>query len=179
MTDQATISPGPSTSADRPLYEGRINGFAGKSAEGRQQELVDREELRELTAIYAHRAAQGGVSIDDLFTDDGAMIFHYPGQPAVEARGRAALDEMFKGLADATNRPLAMIHNNLVRIDGDEAEGICSIELRMILDGKSMIGSGYYKDRMRRVDGTWKFVVRDMNFIHWVPIQKGWADGPM
>ena len=142
------------------------------------QELIDREELRELTAIYAHRAAQG-VSLADLFTDDGAMLFRYPGQPAAEARGRAAIDGMFKDLAQAVHRPLPMIHNNLVRIDGDDAEGICSIELRLTQDGKSMIGSGFYKDRMRRENGTWKFVERDMHFIHMVPIQKGWADGPV
>jgi ketosteroid isomerase-like protein len=178
MTDQATLSPQPTISSGRELYQGRIDGFAGKSADARQQEMIDREELRELTAIYAHRAAQG-VSLADLFTDDGAMLFSYPGQPAAEARGRAALDAMFKDLASAEHRPLPMIHNNLVKIDGDEAEGICSIELRLTQNGQSMIGSGFYKDRMRRVNGTWKFVERDMHFIHMVPIQKGWADGPV
>jgi ketosteroid isomerase-like protein len=166
MTDQAT----------RQLYEGRINGFAGKSAEARQQEIVDRDELRELTAIYAHRAAQG-VSAADLFTDDGAVILRMPGQPAYEVRGRKAVDEMFGGLAEAVHRPLPMIHNHIIRVSGDNAECICSIELRMTQDGKSMIGSGYYKDRMRRENGTWKFVERDLQFIHLVPIQQGWAEG--
>ena len=165
-------------SASRALYEGRINGFAGKSAEARQQELLDREELRELIATYAHRAAQG-VSMADLFTDDGAMLMRLPGQPPTEARGRAAIDQRFRNRTDALLRPLPMIHNNLVRIDGDQAEGICSIELRVTQHGQSMIGSGYYKDRMRRENGTWKFVERDMHFIHLVPIQKGWADGPV
>jgi hypothetical protein len=68
-----------------------------------------------------------------------------------------------------------MIHNHLVRISGDEAVGICSNELRMTQDGKSMIGSGFYEDRLRRENGHWRFVVRDMTFIHWVPIQQGWA----
>ena len=46
---------------------------------------------------------------------------------------------------------------------------------RMTENGKSMIGSGYYLDQMRRENGRWRFVVRDMHFIHWVPIQEGWA----
>jgi hypothetical protein len=45
----------------------------------------------------------------------------------------------------------------------------------MTENGKSMIGSGYYLDQMRRENGRWRFVVRDMHFIHWVPIQEGWA----
>jgi hypothetical protein len=158
----------------RALYEGRIDGFRGKSGPQRLQELIDREELRELTAIYAHRVAQG-VSIADLFTDDGGFIVNYPNRPKTETRGRAALDKMFAGTAKSPIRPLPMIHNHLVEITGNDARGICSNELRMTENGKSMIGSGYYLDQMRRENGRWRFVMRDMHFIHWVPIQEGWA----
>jgi hypothetical protein len=68
-----------------------------------------------------------------------------------------------------------MIHNHVISISGDEAIGVCSNELRMTENGRSMIGSGYYQDSYRRENGRWKFVLRDMTFIHWVPIQEGWA----
>jgi len=169
----AAIAPGKATDG-RQLYEGRRDGFLKKTPAQRMQELIDREELRELTAIYAHRVAQG-VSIADLFTDDGAFILNYPGRPRTETRGRAALDKSFANTASSPIRPLPMIHNHLVEVRGDNAAGICSNELRMTENGKSMIGSGYYLDQMRRENGRWRFVVRDMHFIHWVPIQEGWA----
>jgi hypothetical protein len=50
--------------------------------------------------------------------------------------------------------------------------------LRIPERGKSIIASGYYEDRYRRVDGTWHFVRRDTTFLHWVPIQEGWARPP-
>ena len=156
------------------LYEGQQTGFEGKTSEQQLKELIDREQIRELTARYAHRVAHG-VSIADLFTDDGAFILRYPGRPVRETRGRAALDKLFTASAANPARPLPMIHNHLVRINGDQAIGICSNELRMTEDGKSMIGSGYYEDQLRRESGHWRFVVRDMTFIHWVPIQQGWA----
>ena len=31
------------------------------------------------------------------------------------------------------------------------------------------------EDKLRREDRAWKFVVRDVTFFHWVPIQQGWA----
>jgi len=156
------------------LYDGRLTGFEGKTPEQQLKELVDREEIRELTARYAHRVAHG-VSIADLFTDDGAFILRYPDRPVRETRGRVALDKLFAASAANPDRPLPMIHNHLMRIDGDQAVMICSNELRMTEGGKSMIGSGYYEDQLRRENGHWRFVVRDMTFIHWVPIQQGWA----
>jgi len=171
----ATAPAAPGMAADgRQLYEGRRDSFLKKTSAQRMQELIDREELRELTAIYAHRVAHG-VSIADLFTDDGAFILNYPGRPRTETRGRAALDKSFANTASSPIRPLPMIHNHLVEVHGDNASGICSNELRMTENGKSMIGSGYYLDQMRRENGRWRFVVRDMHFIHWVPIQEGWA----
>jgi ketosteroid isomerase-like protein len=165
----------PGTGVDgRRLYEGRRDAFLGKTPGQRMQELIDREELRELTAIYAHRVAQG-VSIADLYTDDAVFIVNYPNRPKTETRGRAALDKLFEETAHRTVTPLPMIHNHIVEVHGDNATGICSNELRMVENGKSMIGSGYYLDQMRRVNGHWRFVVRDMHFIHWVPIQEGWA----
>ena len=56
-----------------PLYRGRIASFTGTSGAEKLQELIDREQITELTAIYAQRVAHG-VSVADLFIDDGAYI---------------------------------------------------------------------------------------------------------
>lgn len=160
--------------AQQPLYAGRNQPFAGKSLEQKIQELADREEIRELTAIYAHRVAHG-LSIADLFTDDGAYIHIRPGRPDNVVRGRAALEEHFKDRPAEAEHPLPMIHNFIIAIDGDEGRGINSNELRISDDGKSIIASGYYEDRYRRENGRWRFAMRKITFVHWVPIQQGWA----
>jgi hypothetical protein len=153
--------------ASRPLYEGRLDSFRGKSPAQTLQELVDREQIRDLIAIYAHRVAHG-VSIADLFTDDGVYINRRgPDGPVSEARGRKALEARF-GKMSAPGTAMPMIHNYLLSIHGDEATGICSNELRITENGQSIIASGYYQDKLRRETGQWKFVVRDVTFFHWV-----------
>jgi hypothetical protein len=71
-----------------------------------------------------------------------------------------------------------MIHNELISVQGDEATGMCSVEIRLASNGTSVVASGCYKDRFRREDGHWKFVERDVSFFHWVPLQQGWAKRP-
>lgn len=157
------------------LYIGRHDAFAGKSLEAKIQELADREEIRELVATYAHRMAHGPAAAD-LFTDDGAYINRGTAEvPPNEVRGRAALDRHFGDRTAWAERPLPMIHNHLISIDGDEAKGFCSVEIRLAANGRSIIASGYYKDRYRREHGRWKFTERDCSFFHWVPLQQGWA----
>lgn len=146
-----------------------------KTLEQQVQELADREEIKELTARYAHGVARGeGASVAALFTDDGTFLNRFPGQPVTEVRGRDALNKFYGAIQ--RNFALPCIHNHLITLAGDEATGTCSIEVRITRSGQSMIGSGYYEDRFRRENGRWKFVVRDCTFFHFVPIQQGWAE---
>jgi hypothetical protein len=50
-----------------------------------------------------------------------------------------------------------------------------SPHLRLASNGASIVASGLYRDRYRRVDEQWKFAERDAAFFHWVPLDKGWA----
>ncbi|MEW6298068.1 MAG: nuclear transport factor 2 family protein [Thermodesulfobacteriota bacterium] len=147
-----------------------------KTLEQHVQELLDREEIKELTARYAHGVARGeGAAVAALFTDDGVFINCLPGQPVTEVRGREALNKFYGAIK--RNVALPCIHNHLITVAGDEATGTCSIEVRITRNGQSMIGSGYYEDRFRRENGRWKFVARDCTFFHFVPLRQGWAEG--
>jgi hypothetical protein len=162
----------------KAIYEKTFDAFDGKTLEQKVQEIADREEIKELVSRYAHRVARG-VSVADLFTDDGAYIHHRPGRPVEETRGRAALDKHYAASADVVGKgrvALPMIHNHLIDISGNTATGLCSIELRTADKGQSIIASGYYDDSYRRENGRWKFVVRDVHMFHWVPLQEGWAN---
>ncbi|MBM4259453.1 MAG: nuclear transport factor 2 family protein [Deltaproteobacteria bacterium] len=147
-----------------------------KTIEQQVQELTDREEIKELTARYAHSVARGeGASVAALFTDDGTFINRFPGQPVTEVHGQEDLNKFYGAIQ--RNTALPCIHNHLITLNGNEATGTCTIEVRINRKGQSMIGSGYYEDRFRRENGRWKFVLRDCTFFHFVPIQQGWAEG--
>ena len=160
----------------QPLYIGRLDSFRNKTLEQKIQELADREEIRDLIAIYAHRVAHG-LANADLFTDDGAYINRRTlDSPGTVVRGRKELDAHFIARPGGAGTAMPMIHNHVISVDGDVASAICSIELRVSdAAGTSMIASGYYQDRLRRENGQWKFVERDVSFFHWVPLHEGWG----
>ena len=161
------------------IYTRRLDSFRGKSPEAQIQEVADREQIRDLTATYAHRVAHG-LANADLFTDDGAYINRRSlDDPGTEVSGRAELDAHFVVRPGAAGSAMPMIHNHLIEISGDEAKAICSIELRLSENGTSVIASGFYQDQLRRENGRWKFVVRDVTFFHWVPLSEGWAKAPV
>lgn len=164
----------PSASSS-PIYLLEFTAFQNKTADQCMQEIMDREEIRELLGRYAHQTARG-MNVSTLYTDDGAFIVRIPGRPVQEMRGREALAKVYGPMATMANPPKPQIHNSLLVISGDDATGICSNEVRVVENGQSIIGSGYYEDTFRRVNGRWKFVVRSATFFHWVPIQQGWAE---
>jgi hypothetical protein len=161
-------------SSDKPLYKKPFTAFQNKTLEQKVQEIADREEIRELIGRYAHGVAHG-ISVAHLFTDDGTFIMGVPGSPDQQVKGRKEIDKFYGTVVGTEGKTLPMIHNYLIEISGNEATGLCSIEVRTSNDGKSMIGSGYYADKYRKENGNWKFVLRDARMYHWVPLQEGWA----
>lgn len=153
----------------RPLYMDPQTPFQTLTLDEKIQRLCDEQEIRDLVSIYAHRAAHG-VSMADLFSDDGAFINHVPHAPTLEVRGRKALDAYYDGLPASGNRPVPTIHNHLIGISGNDATGISSIEVRITGNGQNLIGSGYYNDRYRKENGRWKFVSREAELFHLTPI---------
>jgi ketosteroid isomerase-like protein len=142
-----------------------FEGFKSASLEERVQELMDREEIRELAARYAQRVSRRQ-SMADLFTDDGAFIVHMPNQPVQVTRGREQLEKAFAAAISSPALNMPAVHNHVISITGSEAIGTSWIEL-YTLDGdeRSFAGCGYYEDRLRRDNGRWKFVVREANVL--------------
>ncbi|TAK98749.1 MAG: nuclear transport factor 2 family protein [Rhodospirillaceae bacterium] len=139
-----------------------FEGFQSKALERHVQELADREEIKELTARYAHRISRGQ-SVADMFTDDAAFIIRVPGKPVQEVRGREQIDKFYGAIVSDPKPTLPTIHNHVIAISADEATELCWLEVRT-MDGNvlSSAGSGCYEDRLRRENGRWKFVVREI-----------------
>lgn len=138
--------------------------------EARLLAMEDRDTIRELTARYCERAVRGDVEgVVALFTEDGIME---AGDTAEQ--GRARLLELYRD-SFAELRPIPCVHNHVVELQGDEATGSCTVELRMVENGEAVTAAGWYEDRFRRVEGVWKFSHRKLFFHHRVPLSKGWA----
>jgi hypothetical protein len=159
-----------SQAGDGDPYSAMIEqGFTGlRSSDPAQilRELADREELRELTARYAHLVARKQ-SAAPLFTEDGGFVFRTPDGDVREARGRQALEAIFADILRPPNHNLPTVHNHVISIIGDSAIGVCWIELHASKEGEEWLGSGYYQDEFRREGGRWKFVVRDSTLVKW------------
>lgn len=136
------------------------------------RELTDRDAIRDLARRYAHHVWRKEVAeTAALFTEDGEMD---TGDAPV-LRGRAAILEAYQALVgDSQFHPF--VHNHIVELQGDEATGTCYLDLRASLEGRSMIGSGYYDDRYARIDGVWKFRSRKLTLCYLVPITEGWVE---
>jgi ketosteroid isomerase-like protein len=125
------------------------------------QRLLDLEAIRDLARRYAHcvwqKDSAGAIA---LFTDDAVM--DTGDRPPIV--GRAALLQSYADMfAISDFRPF--VHNHVIEIDGDRAEGTCYLDLRSVIEGKAMAGHGFYKDRYVRVGASWKFTYRLLNMV--------------
>ncbi len=136
------------------------------------RDLADREAIRDLVLRYAHYVWEKDVAaIVGLFTDDGEM--DTGDSPTI--KGKEALLEAYqRTLAGGEFQPF--VHNHVIDLRGDAATGTCYLDLRASVDGRSMIGSGQYRDRYDRVGDQWKFSSRRLTMSYFVPLSQGWVD---
>ncbi len=123
-------------------------------------ELYDREQIRELTNQYCFLIMSGQLKkVLDLFTDDGV----FTSNNGLEARGKPALAAMYDLVA--RSRPVPFIHNHVIRVRGETAQGTCGVDVRAVIRGAHHTLSGYYRDRYVKRDGRWKFQSRVMHIV--------------
>ena len=138
--------------------------------EARLNDLADREEIRALTSDYCQRVQRGDVEgVVELFCEDGSIEMG-----DTVTRGHEQLRSSYRdALAEMTPKPF--IHNHVIELDGDQARGVCSVEIRLVQEGRAYDAAGHYDDDYRKVDGRWRFVRRVFVVYHWSPTTEGWA----
>jgi ketosteroid isomerase-like protein len=122
------------------------------------QELIAREELRELVAAYAQLADAGRFdALLDLFADDATL----EAGDLPSATGREALRQFFAGtnrsLVAATTQPLIRHHVSNLRLvlqGPDAATGSCYF---LVVTERGPDHWGRYRDRYVRTGGRWRF----------------------
>ena len=138
--------------------------------EARLADLADREAIRELTSDYCQRVQRGDVEgVVELFCEDGSIEM---GETL--NRGHEQLRSSYReALAEMTPKPF--IHNHVIELDGLSARGICSVEIRLVQDGRAYDAAGHYHDDYRKLDGHWRFQRRVLIIYYWCPTTEGWV----
>ena len=145
--------------------------MAAKSTKAALQEVIDREEIRNLPVRYCHTVWQKDLDgYVNLFTEDGSMSTNDPSLP--QAQGHEALRKMIGEGLD-TMKPRPFIHNHVVELLGpDRATGTCYIEVKLFRDGKKCAMSGWYNDEYAKVGGEWKFKSRQITIDSSAPVSE-------
>ncbi len=133
--------------------------------------LAAKDEIRELTARYCHAVVDGDADqIVSLFCEDGMFRSH-----TLAPQGHGALLEFYSaGVGEQTHKPF--VQNHVIEFeDDDNAQGRCSVEIRVWQDNRSYTQSGHYHDRYRRENGRWRFAERHYVRYHNAPWDTGWT----
>jgi ketosteroid isomerase-like protein len=131
------------------------------------RDLADAEAIRDLARRYAHYVWQSDVErLVELFTEDAEM------DPAVRPviRGHESLRAGFREMLLGGSRFWPFVQQHVVDLAGDQASGTCYIDLRALVEGKSMIGAGWYDDRYARTAQGWRIRSRRVVLRFFVPM---------
>ncbi|HLX37466.1 MAG TPA: nuclear transport factor 2 family protein [Candidatus Binataceae bacterium] len=153
-----------------------------RELEAKVVELYDREALRDLRFRYhecINEAQTAGIPA--LFSEDGELEFGHLGR----AKGREQIQKFFGGIgrartSDASNlrglyRVRQFIHNHVVKINGDRAEGYAYLEAKPVYNGESYVVAARYNDEYVKRDGQWLFSKMSLTPFFMVPLKEGWA----
>lgn len=129
--------------------------------------LADVEAIRDLARTYAHQVWRRSITgVVDVFTDDGRVELGTV--PPVE--GRAAITAAYEEVLGGADEFLPFVQQHLVDVDGDTATGTCYIQVWATIEGRRLIGAGYYDDRYRRTAGGWRISHRTVNMRPFIPV---------
>jgi uncharacterized protein (TIGR02246 family) len=145
--------------------------------EDRIQALEDREAIRELVANYC-RGVDG--RDEDLFLS----VFHDDARYNIggafgNADGRDEIQAMLHGLWATFTEMHHWATNVVIQLDGDTARAWVNADVSGTDNkGRALMFAASYQDRLTRVDGTWRFAVRDIDLHYMTPVLQPWSNDP-
>jgi len=142
----------------------------GPTLEERVRRLEDRTAIGELVARYCLVMDNREVeAIEALFTPD-VRIWSADG--VMDARGRPAAVEMFRGRFAVLGPSNHFTHDRIVEfdpVDHDRASGLVLAHAEMQRKGQPMLAAIRYRDLYQRCEGRWRFRERGLSFMYYVP----------
>lgn len=140
--------------------------------EDRIRRLEDLDEIRQLDARYCRHLDDGDWdALMDLFTEDGEF------DGLSHPKGRTEMREFFAGLAAGGLTSFwHFITNMEIELDGDRATVRSFLWQPCVTDGAPAIAAGRYNDQVVRVDGRWRYRVKQVRFHFFGPLTDGWDE---
>jgi ketosteroid isomerase-like protein len=139
--------------------------------ETRIRRLEDREAIRELVGRYGFVIDNRDIDgLAELFCEDGVLQSR---DGVMNARGRAAVVEMYKGRFKVLGPTFHFTHDHAITLDErdpDSAEGIIASHAEVTRNGETMLAAIRYHDRYRREGGRWRFASRVLSFFYYTPV---------
>jgi hypothetical protein len=153
-----------------------------RELEAKVTELYDREAIRDLRFRYHECINEAQMSeIPALFTEDGELEFGHLGR----AKGREQIKKFFGGLAGEPTtdgsprrglyRVKQFVHNHVLKVHGDRAEGYAYLEAKPVYNGESYVVAARYNDEYVKRAGGWLFSKMSLTPFFMVPLKEGWA----
>lgn len=136
----------------------------------RLRRLEDREAIRELVGRYGYVIDNRDLDgVAELFCEDGILESQ---DGVMQARGRAAIIELYKGRYAALGPTFHYTHDHAIALDEadpDTATGIIASHAEVMRNGEAMLAAIRYFDNYRREDGRWRFAKRSLAFFYYTP----------
>ncbi len=154
-----------------------------RELEAKVLELSERDAIRDLRFRYHECINEAKMAdISDLFTEDGELEFGHLGN----AKGREQINSFFSGLAGTPSktgepprrrlyRVKQFIHNHVIRLHGDTADGYAYLEAKPVYNGESYVVAARYDDEYVKQNGHWMFRKMKLTPYFMVPLKEGWA----
>lgn len=148
------------------------------------QELLDREEIRNLRTLYAHHLDSNNIdALDHVFSAD-AVVEVTVGKMEGIAAIRAGLSDAFKLFDRDHHGSYPFMHaivNHWIKLTGpDTAEGRCYLidfDTASKPDPNPLLLLGLYADQYQRIDGQWR-ITRTRLEVVW-PERNGTSERPI
>jgi len=116
---------------------------------------TDREQVQELTAIYAGAIDRKDYeAIADCFAPDPAVI--YAGY-SEELKGHTAIIDHMRLALDPIDVTQHLFANFVIDIEGNAAGLTCDILAQHVHTGENYLAGGKYDVRLAKIGGSWKF----------------------
>ncbi|WP_292931002.1 nuclear transport factor 2 family protein [Novosphingobium sp. PASSN1] len=142
---------------------------------GSVSRLRDLEEIRQVRCRY--HATLNDNRIGEHFDDCTEDVIcqwdvEIPPQIGRERNREVSRKVMASGIAPAFRQS---IHNHLIDLSGDEAQGNSHMEAFPAQTGQSVLAIARWSDRYRRENGAWRIAEQRMTFYLQAALAVGWA----
>lgn len=141
------------------------------SLEDRLRRVEDRLDITDLVQLYGYVMDERDLDgLPRLFTPDAEL---HSEDGVFKAIGLDAIRETYAGRYAALGPTYHYAHGVIVRFDDndpDVAYGLVNGNAEVVRDGVTMVVALRYKDTYRRTEHGWRFRVRTMSYMYYMPL---------